>query len=147
MAIAAERFKFLDYETNVAVTDFTEVETTDVLNVPSPGGGGISGVAESISKSSTLAGIKDLVKKAKDAAGTVKKGMEMVRQAKDVISSVKNLKNFSMDKVDKLAGMVLGPGSPQFSAYKGLADTVKGSIASAMSLESQLKGKIQMGQD
>lgn len=146
MAISAERFKFLDEETNVAVSDFTSSTGSDILNAPKKAAAAISGATEAIAKSSTLASIKDGIKGAQGTLNSLKGIVSTVRKAKDIISTIQKTKSLSLDQIDKLASTVFGSGSPQLSAFKTLGDTVKGAIASGMAIESQLKGKLKMGE-
>lgn len=91
MAIAAERFKFLDKETNVATKEFTDLIDNQIYNVVT----------------STVDTALDAIK---DAEGLLKKVSDSINELKDMVMSgltavteaIKNALNAAIDAISKL---------------------------------------------
>lgn len=118
MAITATRFKMLDSETNVAVSDFSNPQTSSIFNSPN-----LELKAMDTDMSGFLKqGIADGSISLTPTADTANSAL---RKTKDAFSSLKSVQSLSSKSLDNyVAGMF--PNSPQAaSAYKQLASSCR----------------------
>lgn len=91
MAIAAQRFKFLDKETNLPTTEFAKLADNAIYNVIDS----VSDTAIALAKEA-----EDLLSKVTDSIGDLKDMLE--NASKEVLSMVKDALNKAMDLIGKM---------------------------------------------
>lgn len=114
MSISANRFKILDKETNVAVSNFTDPKSSDIYTSPNL-------VVKDLSKDVENFLIQSSASLSLSLTPTKDQQDSLLRKAKDSYSSMKDVKSLSQADLDKLiAGLF--PNSPTAaSAYKQLS--------------------------
>jgi hypothetical protein len=147
MAIAANRFEFLDKETNVPSLDFLAASDSGVFNQAMAGGaldalGGLGGLGEAVSSMMNGGDIMGSLGKLAESTGIMDsvKGMlggeggfsldslggvgDMIRSAKDQLSTVIDFDKLSDLNLDKI-GSSLMSGNFDIGAFKELSGAVK----------------------
>lgn len=117
MPIQAQRFKFADAETNVAVSDFIDSKTSDLFNSP-------NNVLKDIDKdmSSFLDQAKSAVKidlKMPDSLG------DLARKSKDAWTSVKDLSKLGQNDLNKYVDGLFPNNPLAVASFKKLSQSCK----------------------
>lgn len=127
MSISAQRFKFLDQETNLPVSDFLRANTSDILNIPTAGLQSITSALASLVDGGKQA-IMDELKSIGDTTGL----SEAIREAKDGISSVCDAIGLPTPTLDSITQKLTRGNTSVQSAFNQIGSECKNKIIGSM---------------
>ena len=138
MAIPAIRFKPFNEETNLAIADFTDIQTNDIFNSP-------NAALEEVSDA-----LKDLLDKGKSAIDTAQDTVsaledELTRVTEDIFSTVKDLTDMLPKDIEKAISDLLPDSSLLQNMFKQLSSNCKKGSLGNRANTRPFKGKSSCG--
>lgn len=140
--IPSERFKFLDQETNVSISDFIDINSSDILNALGPG---IFNVTTQLSALLNKLGFPDIQKEignlTNDALGSV------TQYARNALTGITDAIGLSKDAIDSFGRDLFGGIEGGLSTFKSLTDAVQETILIGSTLYNEANTFIAQGSD
>ena len=140
MAISAKRFDNQSKQTNIAVIDFIDSKSSQILNKAQSGTKKASDALGALAKGEGLDKIKSALEKV-DKSGI----FGDTRLATDGLSSVMTLANDAKQTLDKVTESVMPVIDNVNNAYKSISTEVKEAISIGMAIKSEVESKVTMG--
>ena len=138
--IPAQRFKFLDQETNVSVQDFINIDSSDIFNAISPG---LFKVTSELSALLNKMGFPDIQKElgnlTNNALGSV------TQYARNALNGITDAIGLSKDAIDSFGRDLFGGIEGGLSTFKSLTDTVQQTILIGSTLYNEANTFITQG--
>ena len=136
MAISAKRFDNQSKQTNIAVIDFIDSKSSQILNKAQSGTKKASDALGALAKGEGLDKIKSALEKV-DKSGI----FGDTRLATDGLSSVMTLANDAKQTLDKVTESVMPVIDNVNNAYKSISTEVKEAISIGMAIKSEVESK------
>lgn len=127
MAISAQRFKFLDVQTNLPVMDFTGINSSDILNKATNDILSITQQLTSLVAGNQVAGVFDMLKSV--SSNTI---LEAGRLTRDFYSTVSSIDNWTTNQIHSATNAMF-PNDPVLqNAFNQVGEKCKAKILAGL---------------
>jgi len=138
--IPAQRFKFLDQETNVSIQDFINIDSSDILNAISPG---LLKVTSELSALLNNLGFPDIQKELGNLTNTALGSV--TQYARNALGGITDAIGLSKGAIDSFGRDLFGGIEGGLSTFKSLTDSVQQTILIGSTLYNEASSFITQG--